>query len=105
MSHLRRLLSIVIVSLPSAAAIAATAIVWAAATGCNSTPGAHGAASYLTGIGDQQREMFTDPRWQQLHTKIARYIAPYDAAVRPYSLDLARAWIKAAEAQHIRVLV
>jgi len=31
--------------------------------------------------------------------------APYDAAVRPYSLDLARAWIKAAEAQHIQVLV
>ena len=93
MRHLRRLLPLATVSLLSAAL-----------TGCSST-GSHAAASYLTGIGDQQAEMFTDPHWQRLHTKIARYIAPYDAAVRSYSLDLARAWIKAAEAQHIQVLV
>ncbi|HEV7938862.1 MAG TPA: hypothetical protein VGP18_12680 [Solirubrobacteraceae bacterium] len=68
-------------------------------------PGAHAASSYLTGIGDQQTEMFTNPLWTQLHTKIARYIAPYDAAVRPYSLQLARAWITAAEADHQQVLV
>ena len=91
-------------SLLSAAAIAASAIGWGTAT-ARSSVGAHAAASYLTGIGDEQVEMFTDPHWQRLHTKIARYIAPYDAAVRPYSLDLARAWIKAAEAQHIQVLV
>ena len=30
--------------------------------------------------------MFGNPLWQQLHTKIVRYIAPYDAAVRRYSL-------------------
>jgi hypothetical protein len=65
----------------------------------------HAAASYLTGIGDEQTEMFSNPLWQRLHTKIARYIAPYDAAVRPYSLQLARAWITAAEAQHQQVLV
>lgn len=68
-------------------------------------PRAHAASSYLTGIGDQQTEMFTNPLWMQLHTKIARYIAPYDAAVRPYSLQLARAWIAAAEADHQQVLV
>jgi hypothetical protein len=68
-------------------------------------PRAHGAASYLTGIGDEQREMFSNRLWQQLHTKIARYIAPYDAAVRPYSLKLATDWIRAAEAQHQQVLV
>jgi hypothetical protein len=68
-------------------------------------PSAHVASSYLTGIGDQQTEMFTNPLWTQLHTKIARYIAPYDAAVRPYSLQLARAWITAAEADHQQVLV
>jgi hypothetical protein len=62
-------------------------------------------SSYLTGLGDQQAEMFTNPLWTQLHTKIARYIAPYDAAVRPYSLQLARAWIAAAEADHQQVLV
>jgi hypothetical protein len=68
-------------------------------------PRAHAASSYLTGIGDQQTEMFTNPLWTQLHTKIARYIAPYDAAVRPYSLQLAREWITAAEADHQQVLV
>jgi hypothetical protein len=66
---------------------------------------AHATASYLTGIGDEQTEMFKNPRWQQLHTKIARYIAPYDAAVRPYSLQLARTWIGAAEAAGQQVLV
>jgi hypothetical protein len=70
-----------------------------------SVPSAHAAASYLTGIGDEQNEMFTNPLWAQLHTKIARYIAPYDAAVRPYSLQLAREWIGAAEAAHQQVLV
>jgi hypothetical protein len=71
----------------------------------SSTHRAHAAASYLTGIGDEQTEMFSNSLWQQLHTRIARYIAPYDAAVRPYSLRLAREWIAAAEAQHQRVLV
>jgi hypothetical protein len=64
----------------------------------------HGPA-YVTGVGDNQDEMFGNPLWQQLHTPIARYIAPYDAAVRPYSLQRATAWIRAAEAQHQRVLV
>ena len=49
--------------------------------------------------------MFGDPNWKQLHTKIARYIVPYDAAVHSYSLDKAKLWIKAAESQHIQVLV
>src|ERR1035441_853844 len=100
MRRLRRLLPIATMSLLSAAAIAPSAIGRAAAT-ARSSAGAHAATSYLTGVGDQRAEMFTDPYWQRLHTKIA----PYDAAVRPYSLDLARAWIKAAEAQHIQVLV
>lgn len=71
----------------------------------SSQPLAHASSSFLTGIGDEQTEMFTNPLWQQLHTKIARYIAPYDAAVRPYSLTLATQWIQAAEAQHQQILV
>jgi hypothetical protein len=57
------------------------------------------------GIGDEQPEMFQNPLWQQLHTRIARYIAPFDAAVHPDSLAKARAWITAAEAQHVQILV
>jgi hypothetical protein len=75
------------------------------ATRATSIRPAHSAASYLTGVGDQQIEMFSNPLWRQLHTKIARYIAPYDAAVRPFSLQQAAAWIAAAEARHQQVLV
>jgi hypothetical protein len=70
-----------------------------------SSPPAHSASSYLVGLGDEQTEMFANPLWQQLHTRIARYIAPYDAAVHPDSLARARAWIAAAEAQHVQILV
>jgi hypothetical protein len=85
-------------------ALAALALV-PSAIGSSSKPRAHAANSYLTGIGDQHAEMFTNPLWEQLHTKIARYITPYDTAVKPYYLSLARTWIQRAEAQHIKVLV
>jgi hypothetical protein len=66
---------------------------------------AHAAASYQVGIADEKTEMFSDKLWLQLHTHITRYIVPYDASVRPYSLTLARRWIAASEAQHQQVLV
>jgi len=75
------------------------------ATGRSAKPRAHAASAYLTGIGDEHAQMFASPLWQQLHTKIARYIAPYDAAMRSYSLQQASTWIHAAEAQHQQVLV
>jgi hypothetical protein len=68
-------------------------------------PKAHAASAFQTGIGDEQPEMFTDPHWQQLHTKIARYIAPYDAAYSLEDLTRAKEWIAAAEAQHQQILV
>ena len=68
-------------------------------------PRAHAANSYLTGLGDEQTNMFGNPLWQQLHTKIARYIAPYDAALHRDSLAKAKAWIEAAEAQHVQILL
>jgi hypothetical protein len=68
-------------------------------------PRAHAANSYLTGLGDEQTNMFGNPLWQQLHTKIARYIAPYDAALRKDSLARAKAWIELAEEQHVQILV
>jgi hypothetical protein len=80
-------------------------VLLATSAGALAGPSARVSSSYLTGVGDEQTEMFGNPLWQQLHTKIARYIAPYDAAVRPYSLGLARQWIAAAEAQHQQVLV
>jgi hypothetical protein len=83
------------------AALAPSAVGRAGGSG----PRAHASAYYLTGLGDEQKEMFSNRLYQQLHTKIARYIAPYDAAVRPYSLAKAKAWIYAAKAQHQQILV
>ncbi len=105
--YLRRLTSLS--ALPVCVVLLATAAgALAGASGHTaraSSKRAHAAASYLTGIGDQQTEMFSNSLWQQLHTKIARYIAPYDAAARPYSLQHAAAWIAAAEARHQQILV
>jgi hypothetical protein len=49
--------------------------------------------------------MFKSGYYTQLHTNIVRYIAPYDAAVRPWSLKKAIAWIHAAEKAHQKILV
>ena len=84
---------------------AASARTDASATTSASGPAAHASSSYLTGIGDQQASMLANPLWLQLHTKIVRYIAPYDAVAHSYSLSLARRFIEAAEAQHVQVLV
>jgi hypothetical protein len=86
-----------------AAAIACLAMMPAAAGAGG--PRARTAASYLTGIGDEHVSMFADPLYQHLHTKIVRYIAPYDAMVHRDSENLAIAFIRAAEAQHQQVLV
>ena len=49
--------------------------------------------------------MFGNPLWAQLHTKIVRYIAPYDAVTHSFSLDKAILFIREAEAHHQQVLV
>jgi hypothetical protein len=63
------------------------------------------AQAQLVGIGNERATMFASSLWRRLHTRIARYIAPYDAVTHPYSLDRARAWIHAAERQHQQILV
>jgi hypothetical protein len=72
----------------------------------SASPRAHAATNaYLTGLGDQQQQMFDNPLWKQLHTKIVRYVAPYDAVAHHISLELATEFIHAAEANHQQVLV
>jgi hypothetical protein len=89
----------------SLALSAAVGVPAAISAGSKHQPKAHAAASFQTGIADEGTEMFSDPLWRQLHTHITRYIAPYDTAVRGYSLMKADAWIHAAERQHQQVLV
>ena len=82
---------------PSAAKPAAVA---------HATTRAHASSTaFLTGIGDEQPEMFTDRHWQQLHTHVARYIAPYDVAYSPADLTRATNWIRGAEDQHQQILI
>ncbi|HWX43927.1 MAG TPA: hypothetical protein VNY52_01230 [Solirubrobacteraceae bacterium] len=76
----------------------------ARAVGAPRQASSHG-PSYMTGIGDEQEEMFANPLWRQLRMKIVRYIVPYDTMAHPYWVQRAARWIKAAEAQHQRVLV
>ncbi len=75
------------------------------AAGKPQVPRANSSSSYITGIGDEHAQMFSEPLFQQLHTKVVRYIAPYDAVIHSYSLDQAIVFIRAAEAQHEQVLV
>jgi hypothetical protein len=49
--------------------------------------------------------MFQNPFWLRLHTKIVRYIAPYDAIAHRDSLSRAIAFINAAEAAGQEILV
>src|SRR5580693_7259935 len=107
MSTHPRLLSIVVASI-LAVALALGAINQAgartsSAAQARSTARAHAASSYLTGIGNESPKMFANPLYQQLHTKIVRYVAPYDTVTRPYSLTQATQFIAGAEAAHEQV--
>lgn len=105
MRTLPRLLTVLSVSL-LAVALAFGAISQAgAAPSASSGARAHAASSYLTGIGNENPKMFRNALYKQLHTKIVRYVAPYDAVAHPYSLKQAINFIDAAEAGHEQVLV
>jgi hypothetical protein len=96
--------ALLLLLLSASAALAPNAISQAGARPANA-PAAHAASAYVTGLGDETASMFANPLYKQLHTKIVRYIAPYDAVVHSYSLDKAIVFIKAAEAAHEKVLV
>ncbi len=106
----RRLLPPIVIVSMLASVLALGAIDQAGAAGRTGARGhgaqrAHAASSYLTGIGNENPKMFRNPLYQQLRTKIVRYVVPYDAIAHPYSLDQAINFIDAAEAAHEQVLV
>lgn len=112
MRSLRRLLPVAI--LLAVSAVLAPGAIGQAGAAARRSPSAHAASSFQTGIGDEQGEMFSNPLWRQLHTKIARYIAPYDAAAGINSLvscyhhaecEAAAHWIELASAAHQQILV
>jgi hypothetical protein len=108
MRHSARIPRISLRWLPALAvsgALLAVALGAPGASGRAASPRAHTAATYMTGIGDENAKMFQSSFWTRLHTKIVRYIAPYDAVAHRDSLNKARAFIQGAEAAHQKVLV
>jgi hypothetical protein len=63
------------------------------------------ASGYLTGIGDEQASMFASPLYQQLGTRIARDIVPYDVVDRPADLSTFELWDQAAQADGVQPLI
>jgi hypothetical protein len=59
------------------------------------------------GIGDEQPTTFGNPAFLALHTRIARYVTPYDVATNHSQNDLPRlrAWLAGAARDHIQPLI
>lgn len=61
--------------------------------------------SLTFGISDQQAVTFTNPKYKALNLKVARYIAPYDVMTNADQLGRMDAWLKAAKADHQKILL
>ena len=91
-------------SLVVALALAVATLVAGSALGST----AHAGRAHLqVGIGDENPTFFSNPAYQALHVKIARYFAPYDVATGKnaadrYSLEV---WLNDAAAQGVQPLV
>jgi hypothetical protein len=59
----------------------------------------------IIGIGEQKPSMFASRAWNMLGLRHARYTAPWDALEDPYQRHLLDAWMAAARAAHVRVLL
>jgi hypothetical protein len=63
--------------------------------------------SATVGIGDDSPGMFSNSDFKALHTKIARYVTPYDVMVHQNvdALGRLRQWLNAASRAHIQPLI
>jgi hypothetical protein len=105
MTKLRRPLTIATASIACIALVLA-AVAQAGGSRHTTLPRARVSSSYpLVGLGNETARMFRNGYYTQLHTRIVRYIAPYDAVAHRYSLDQAITFIQGAEATHEQVLV
>jgi hypothetical protein len=61
--------------------------------------------AYTLGVSDQQATTFSNPLFDALKFRAARYITPYDVMSSPRDLAAAQAWIAGARAKNQRILV
>ncbi|MBO9532428.1 MAG: hypothetical protein J7513_05585 [Solirubrobacteraceae bacterium] len=80
-------------------------LIGAAVLTATSSASAAGARDVRFGIGDQHPEMFADPRWEALGLKITRYTIPWDAAGDDGQRERAVAFVRAANAAGVQVLM
>ena len=62
-------------------------------------------ATIRIGVGDESPAMFTEPAFTALGARMARYFIPWDAMRRPDVLAQADAYVEAARAAGVRVLM
>ncbi len=64
-------------------------------------------AKLAVGISDQNTGMFSQSRFQSLNLSVARYFAPWNAAVTPdkSQLNAAKAWVNAALADGVEPMI
>jgi hypothetical protein len=98
----RARLSLILIVLAGVLALAVGSAVGAGAPAQRAS-----SASPAVGIGDEQPTMFSNAAFKALHTKIARYVTPYDVATNHSHNDLPRlkAWLAAAKKQGIQPLI
>jgi hypothetical protein len=75
-------------------------------SGCAAAmPAVSQAASYKTGVGDNNPAMFQSPYYKKLKSRITRYIAPYNLVTTPADLAVFRQWLAGANADHAQPLI
>jgi hypothetical protein len=57
------------------------------------------------GVADESPAMFSSPAYQALHLKRTRYFVPWNAITNPGALASADAFVNAARAAHVKVLM
>jgi len=86
-------------------AAALVAVLAGAAAGAAATHAS--APALMIGIGDEQPTMFASGAYRALHTRISRYVTPYDVASDNHHNDLPRlrAWLAAAARAGVQPLI
>lgn len=67
--------------------------------------GAQARTKVAVGIGDQSASMFSDPHFQRLKVKKARFVARWDTMRRPADKAALDWWLLAARKSHVRPIV
>ncbi len=89
-------------------ALVIAALAAGTALGSSTRAAAHtSSGGRMVGIGDENPAMFTDPTWQALGVKVARFFTAYDVAsgADPAALASLKVWLTAAQTAGVQPMV